>query len=281
MKKEHNKEIQTTGHEWDGITEYKNPDPFWLRALFYCALFFAIFYWLLYPSFPVPKGRGILDWSAGKEALQDLNEKEKVYSTYKKDFDQASFAEILQNKKLLKFALAGGRSAFQNNCAVCHGSGGGGNTGYPNLLAGAWIWGGQIDDIYTTLLYGIRSGHEEARESLMAAFGADNILNAKEIHAITNYIMNFNNNSYEDKNATKLFAKNCSSCHGADGYGNKEFGAPNLRDAIWLYGKDYETIYDVIYNGRGGVMPYWHDKLSNSTIRQLAIYVYQLSAEQK
>ena len=281
MKKNTNKDIKTTGHKWDGITEYQNPDPFWLRALFYCALFFAIFYWLLYPSFPVPKGRGILNWSAGQEALHELAEKEKERLVYQTEFDNASFSEILRNKKLLKFALAGGRSAFQNNCAVCHGSGAAGNIGYPNLLAGAWLWGGKIDDIYTTLLYGIRSGHEEARESQMGAFGADNILTAAEIDALTNYILNFNNKNYKDKKAKNLFAANCAACHGADGHGNKEFGAPNLRDAIWLYGQDYKTVYDVIYNGRAGVMPYWQGKLSDSTIRQLAVYVHQLSVGEK
>ena len=63
---------------------------------------------------------------------------------------------------------------------------------------------------------------------------------------------------------------------GKDGTGGREFGAPNLKDAIWLYGNDYNTIYDVIYDGRAGVMPYWKDKLSDSTIRQLAVYIHQL-----
>ena len=34
------KEPKTTNHEWDGIKEYDNPDPFWLRLFFYGALFF-------------------------------------------------------------------------------------------------------------------------------------------------------------------------------------------------------------------------------------------------
>jgi cytochrome c oxidase cbb3-type subunit 3 len=32
----------------------------------------------------------------------------------------------------------------------------------------------------------------------------------------------------------QVFADNCAVCHGADAKGNREFGAPNLTDAIWL-----------------------------------------------
>ncbi len=32
-----------------------------------------------------------------------------------------------------------------------------------------------------------------------------------------------------------LFAENCAACHGDDGKGNRELGAPDLTDAITLY----------------------------------------------
>ena len=35
----------------------------------------------------------------------------------------------------------------------------------------------------------------------------------------------------------KVFADNCAVCHGDDGKGNREVGAPNLTDGIWLYGR--------------------------------------------
>ena len=267
---------ETTGHEWDGIKEYDNPDPFWLRLFFYIALFFALTYWLLYPSWPVPNGKGLLEWSSKKELNEGVEEIEKIRGKYQKQFDNSSFEEILKDRNLMKFANAGGKSAFQNNCAVCHGTGGGGNVGYPNLTSGAWLWGGKIDDIYTTLQYGIRSPHEETRDSAMAAFGKDKILTSKQIDMLTNYILNLNNKDSFNNEADTLYQEHCASCHGKDGTGVREFGGPNLKDAIWLYGDDYNTIYDVIYNGRAGVMPYWKDKLSDSTIRQLAVYVHQL-----
>jgi cytochrome c oxidase cbb3-type subunit 3 len=276
VKKVDEKEIKTTGHEWDGIKEYDRPDPFWLRLFFYGALFFGMGYWLLYPSWPVPHEKGILDWSSSKEVTEDLQKMEKQRSVYQDELEKTDFKDVLQNKKLLKFVMAGGKSAFQNNCAVCHGAGGGGNIGYPNLTTGAWIWGGTMDEIYTTIKFGIRSGHEENRESQMAAFGKDKILTPSEIDQLTKYVMNMNNNEYSDIKAVNLFKEHCSSCHGDSGRGLREFGAPNLRDAVWIYGGDYNSIYDVIYNGRMGVMPYWQGKLSDPVIKQLAIYVHQL-----
>jgi cytochrome c oxidase cbb3-type subunit 3 len=271
-----NKAPKTMGHEWDGIKEYDNPDPFWLRLFFYIALIFALIYWLLYLSLPVPNGKGILDWSSKKQLNKGIEKIEKLRSKYQEQFDKSSFEEILKDKNLMKFVNAGGKSAFQNNCAVCHGAGGGGNIGYPNLTSGAWLWGGKTDDIYTTLNYGIRSGHEETRDSAMAAFGKDKMLTSKQIDILSKYILNLNNKDLFNKGADALYQEHCASCHGKDAKGDREFGAPNLKDAIWLYGNDYNTIYDVIYNGRAGVMPYWKDKLSDSTIRQLAVYIHQL-----
>ncbi len=292
MKKDREKEKsktqqsnkETTGHEWDGVKEYDNPDPTWLRILFYITVVFSLVYWILYPSWPVPSGYGLLKWSSVKELINGEKETEQIRSKYQKEFDQASFEQIIQNDNLLKFATAAGRSAFQNNCAVCHGSGAQGAPGYPNLVAGAWIWGGKIDDIYTTLKHGIRANDEESRQSQMAAFGKDKILTSEDIGLLTHYVLSLSedDNSHQGlsaelySKASKLFQDNCSACHGVDGGGSREVGAPNLRDKIWLYGNSYDTIYDVIYNGRAGVMPNWSNKLPDSTIRALAIYVNRL-----
>lgn len=271
-------EITTTGHQWDGIEEYNNPDPFWLRAFFYVALFFALGYWILYPSWPTPHSLGLLSWTSVKELKESQEEILQLRAEYQNEFDQASFEDIMQDEKLMRFAIAGGKAAFENNCSPCHGVGGGGGIGYPNLTAGAWLWGGKIDDIYTTIKYGIRSEHDETRESQMAAFGKDKILNSEQIQVLAHYVVSLSgkNHGSNDVKGRSLFKEHCSSCHGDDGGGGREFGAPNLRDAVSLYGNSYQNIFDTIYNGRAGVMPYWNEKLSDSTIRQLAIYVHQL-----
>ena len=265
-----------TGHEWDGITEYDTPDPFWLRVAFYILLFFAIGYWLWYPSWPAPNVKGIGKWSSDANLEADQERIEEIRAKYQDRFDKASFEEVFKDEELMRFAIAGGRSTFQNNCAVCHGSGGGGNVGYPNLTAGAWLWGGKIEDIYTTLLYGIRSGHDEARDSNMAAFGKEGMLTKDEIDTLVEFVVGLNQGLAEGSAGHKLFLQHCASCHGPRGEGGRDFGAPALDDAIWLYGKDKAVIHDVIYNGRAGVMPFWSGKLSDSAIRQVAIYVHQL-----
>lgn len=275
-KKNQPNEPQTTGHEWDGIKEYDNPDPFWLRLLFYCALFFALGYWLFYPAWPSQYSHGVFDWSQYKELAESQQEITKRRAVYLDEFNKASFEEIMKSPELYKFAIAGGRAAFMNNCSVCHGIGGGGNPGYPNLTAGAWLWGGKPEDIYQTIKFGIRSGHEETRDSQMAAFGRDGIIKPEEVDILTDFVMGmYKKENYSDK-ANDLYQKNCASCHGIKGEGHHEFGGPALNDAIWLYGSDRSTIHDVIYNGRQGVMPFWFGRLSDSTIRQLVIYVHGL-----
>lgn len=269
-------EVETTGHEWDGITEYDNPDPIWLRIIFYIMLFFSIGYWFLYPSWPTPNDEGILGWTSVKETQEGLVEMQKKRSVFQAEFDKASFEEIINSPKLLKFAEAGGQSAFRNNCAMCHGAGGGGNLGYPNLTAGAWLWGGKVDDIYTTLKHGIRASDDDTRQSIMAAFGRDKILTPQQIELLVPYVLSLHTGADSTREAHTIFQENCSSCHGAGGVGNKEFGAPALNDAIWLYGGDEASIYESIYNGRAGVMPYWSNRLDDSTLRQLSVYVHQL-----
>ena len=66
------------------------------------------------------------------------------------------------------------------------------------------------------------------------------------------------------------------ACHGPDGKGNPELGAPNLTDGIWLYGSDRDTVVATITNGRGGIMPAWSGRLDPTTIKALTVYVHSL-----
>src|SRR5690606_22504503 len=70
-----------------------------------------------------------------------------------------------------------------------------------------------------------------------------------------------------------IFADNCSSCHGEDGKGMHETGAPDLTDANWIYGGDAQSVYTTIYGGRQGHMPHWDTRLSPVQIKLLALYV--------
>jgi cytochrome c oxidase cbb3-type subunit 3 len=73
-----------------------------------------------------------------------------------------------------------------------------------------------------------------------------------------------------------LYEQQCASCHGAEGRGDQSQGAPNLTDAIWLYGGERADIRDTIYSGRAGVMPYWTDRLTDEQITALSVYVHSL-----
>ena len=148
----------------------------------------------------------------------------------------------------------------------------------PNLLDDDWLWGGTIEDIYTTLRYGIRSTHEDTRLNNMTAFGRDEILEPEQIETLADYVLSISgqepSKGADLKAGAALFADNCTSCHGEDAKGNQELGAPNLTDAIWLYGGDRDTIIETITNGRQGVMPSWEGRLDPVTIKSLAVYVH-------
>jgi len=73
----------------------------------------------------------------------------------------------------------------------------------------------------------------------------------------------------------RLFASNCSVCHGSDAKG--AYGFPNLTDHDWLYGGEPETIKTTILHGRQAVMPAWKDVIGEEGIRHVAGYLRNLS----
>jgi len=74
----------------------------------------------------------------------------------------------------------------------------------------------------------------------------------------------------------EIYADNCTSCHGANGEGNREVGAPALNDAIWLYGGEVEDITRAVNFARAGMMPNWNTRLSDADIRAVSVYVHGL-----
>ena len=190
-----------------------------------------------------------------------------------------SLEEIKNDPKMLEFAMAQGRAAFGDNCAPCHGSGATGSKGYPNLQDDDWLWGGTLADIEHTIIVGIRSTSPDTRMNDMPRFGADGLLDAKQIRNVAGYVLSLSGNSVKgaDVEAGKqIFAENCTSCHGEDAKGSQELGAPNLTDKIWLYGGDEASVIYTITNAHRGVMPTWAGKLDPVTIKSLAIYVHDL-----
>jgi cytochrome c oxidase cbb3-type subunit 3 len=273
----------TTGHEWDGIQEFDNPLPRWWLWVFYACIVWSIGYWIIYPAWPLISSYtpGLLGSSALQRAnlVDQIDEARQKQAVYLTKLESTDVAAVLEDKELSDFARAGGKSAFGLHCSQCHGSGAAGAKGYPNLNDDDWLWGGDIEAIHTTIQYGIRSTHDETRISDMPAFLTDELLEKDQINDVAEYVLSLSGNAGDAAAAERgkpLFAENCAACHGEDGGGGRDFGAPNLKDAIWLYGGDKATVVETISRARKGVMPAWEGKLDPVTIKSLAVYVYSL-----
>jgi cytochrome c oxidase cbb3-type subunit 3 len=274
--------VETTGHVWDGdLKELNKPLPKWWLYVLYATIVWAIGYWILYPAWPTLHGytKGILDYSPRAEVAEELAAAKAKQAKYLDEIAAKSLGEIATDQELLPFVMAGGAAIFGDNCGPCHGKGGGGAAGYPNLNDDDWLWGGKLEDVEHTILYGIRSGHPETRDMAMPRFGIDEMLKPAEIADTTQYILSFSDKATDAVAAEKgktLYADNCAACHGEDGKGNIELGAPNLTDNIWLYGDTPAAVAETIRTGRGGVMPHWTGRLDPATIKMLTVYVHSL-----
>ncbi len=268
----------TTGHEWDGIRELDTPMPRWWLYTFYACILFALVWMVLYPSLPyVPSVTG---WTA-RGAIGPIMEAERARTEpMMARIRAATPAAIAADPELRAFALAGGRVAFATNCAPCHGAGGqGAPGGFPSLVDDDWLFGGTFDDIHFTIQHGVRNGEDpEARGVAMPAFLSTGLTPA-QISDLADYVLSLSDSPHDAAGAGRgkeLFADNCASCHGPDGKGMHEMGAPNLTDRIWLYGGTKAAIAQTIAYSRAGVMPAWGGRLDPAMINMLTVYVHAL-----
>lgn len=277
----------TTGHEWDGIRELNTPLPRWWLWMFYATIVWSVGYWVVYPSWPLIASytSGTFGWNSRAAIQNDLAELRAQRGDMMGRLASASTSQIAADPQMRSFANAVGRSAFGNNCAPCHGSGGGGAKGYANLNDDEWLWGGTLADIEQTIRHGIRTTDDKARAGTMPAFGREGMLQRAEIEAAADYVLKLAGrpvaSSAKLEQGAKVFADNCAACHGEKGLGNRELGAPNLTDAVWLFSPDRDTIIEGIVNGRGSVMPAWSERLDDATIKALTVYVHGLGGGEK
>ena len=276
----------TTGHEWDGIKELNTPLPRWWVWTFYATIVWSIGYWIVYPAWPLISSHttGLFNYSTRADVGVELANLAKIRGEKMVKLAATPLVDIPKDPALLALARASGKAAFGDNCAPCHGTGGTGSKGYPNLNDDEWIWGGKLDQIEKTIQFGARSGHANTHEGAMLAFGKEGVLKPAEIATVASYVRSLAGlrtaAGYDAAAGKKIFADNCASCHGDAGKGNPELGAPDLTDKIWLYGSDEATVVDTITNGRAGVMPAWVGRLDPATIKALAVYVHSLGGGQ-
>lgn len=280
-KPQHKKEVETTGHQWDGIEEYNNPLPRWWVWVFYATIVWGIWYVIAYPAWPLVQSAtaGYKGWSTRANVAVELANAEAANAEINARLESVELAAITDDAELQGYATSAGNAVFKTWCAQCHGSGAAGAKGYPNLLDNDWLWGGTIEDIHATIAHGIRNEEDaDARYSEMPAFGE--ILEPAQIDQVVNYVMSLSGEAQDPSlvaEGATVFAENCAACHGEEAKGDITQGAPNLSDAIWLYGGSFDTIKQTVIYSRYGVMPPMGGAdLSEAEIRAVAVYVHQL-----
>jgi cytochrome c oxidase cbb3-type subunit 3 len=269
---------QTVGHEWDGIEELDTPMPRWWLWTFYASIVFAVGYVIAYPAIPmVRKGtEGLLGWSSRGQLAREVDQHQATLAPVLSAIAAVPIEQLPDNPTLMRAAVTGGRAAFKVNCVQCHGAGAAGSKGYPNLNDDDWLWGGDLKAIEYTITHGARQpGDAQTHVSEMPAFGAG-ILTPAQIDQVASHVLSLSGKARDNAAGAQLFAQNCAVCHGPGGTGNRTVGAPNLADAIWLYGGKREDIAAQVGNPHHGAMPAWGGRLDPVTIKMLAAYVHSL-----
>ena len=279
--------VETTGHEFDGIAELNNPMPQWWLTIFYASIAWALVYTIFYPAWPLVSSAtaGLLGYTARGEVMEKVAEHAEMQQVWKDRIAAAELEDIRQDPELLGFAMASGAANFALNCSQCHGSGAAGNVGgFPNLNDDAWIWGGDLENIYLTIAHGVRNEDDpDARYSEMPRYGVDELLTRDEIADVANYVVTLSGREADAAAAERgavTFADNCAACHGEQGEGIPEMGAPRLSDDIWLYGGSVAEVTAQVWQPRQGVMPPWIARLGETDVKELAVYVHSLGGGQ-
>jgi len=257
-----------TGHVWDkDLREYNNPLPKWWLWLFYITIVFGVLYLALFPG--LGNFAGMKGWTQLNQYEEERAAVEARATALLAPLAALPVAELVNNEQ----AMSTAHNLFQQNCAQCHGSDGGGAVGFPNLRDADWQWGSDADSVVATIVAG--------RVAAMPPWAA--VIGEPGVEEAVAYVQTL---SGQQADATKAaagqvhFQTLCAACHGMDGKGNPLLGAPNLTDEKWLYGGDAAALKQTLMYGRNGQMPAWGDKLGEQRIKLLAAYVTKLAASE-
>jgi cytochrome c oxidase cbb3-type subunit 3 len=274
--------FMTTGHEWSGIKELNTPVP---RAVYFfliATFVFSLGYWLLMPTWPTGASftKGLLGADDRKSIARSLEQAEQARAWSKK-IESADFAAIQADPALMTIVRQSGRTLFGDNCAVCHGIDAKGSKGFPDLTAASTLWGGTPEAMMETIRVGINSGHGESRSAQMLAFGRDGMIPRADVENVTAFVQSLSAapgsiDKARVEAGKAIYAANCAACHGDEGKGNAELGAPDLTDKAWIYGGDTQSIFNSVWHGRQGQMPAWENRLSPVDRKILALYLAEL-----
>lgn len=201
-----------------------------------------------------------------------------------------------EDPALVRYAVSRATPVYRAHCAGCHGADmkGDPSRGAADLVDAEWLYGeGRVSQIEQTLLYGIRSRDVRSRNLAdMPGFSHARpyqrydvpTLTGGEIDAVIDYIQSLAGKRTDPARAAAgrvLYhdKAQCFDCHEMDARGDSFIGAPNLIDAVWLYGDgSREAIRASVARGRAGVCPSWSGKLPPPAIRALALLIHERAA---
>ena len=278
---------ETTGHEWNGIKELDTPIPRGVLMFLIVTHIWAIAWWFFVPAWPLGQTytKGLLGVDPQTTVAARLVEGQQQRSAWTTRLEAEPYEAILADEALMKTVRDTGRQLFGDNCAACHGRDGRGRANYPDLTDDDWLWGGGPELIEQTMRVGINTAHPDTRIGQMPAFGRDQMLDREQVRNAAAYVYSLTNPDYSTPEnldridaGHEVFVSTCAACHGDNGQGNVDVGAPNLTDARWIYGGDLDTIIASVHGGRQGHMPTWDERLTTAEIRTLAGYVHDLGA---
>lgn len=254
----------TTGHVWANgvLREGVRPLPLWW-VLVSAAMFAAgIGYLVLFPGFG--SYGGLLGWTSQAELAEDTARTRAKLEPLMARQAQRPVEALAGDPAVTRL----GQRLFQDNCAACHGMRGQGNPslGAPDLTDRDWLHGGDGESLLASILDG--------RRGAMPAMGA--ALGSAGVEEVAQYVLGLSGRATDPLKAAlgkERFAA-CAACHGPQGKGNPALGAPDLTDAVWLYGGSRARVEESIRNGRSGVMPAFRARLSEAEARVIAAWVH-------
>jgi cytochrome c oxidase cbb3-type subunit 3 len=257
----------TTGHAWDDLEEFNNPLPRWWMWLFYITIVFAFVYLILYPG--LGSWGGYLGWSSTGQYQDEQKRATATFGPIVDRFLKQDVTAVAADTEAREI----GQRLFLNYCAQCHGSDAGGSRGYPNLRDGDWLYGGTPEAIRTTIING--------RNGVMPPMGAA-LGSSEDVRDVVHHVLSLAGRTHDGLRAQRgkaKYATACVACHGTDGKGNQQLGAPNLTDDIWLHGGTEAAITESIVKGRANQMPAHKDFLDEGKIHLLTAYVLGISGQ--
>jgi cytochrome c oxidase cbb3-type subunit 3 len=251
---------------WDEtLREGTSPAPLWWFWLILALLAVSVVYLILYPG--LGSYRGVLRWSQGGQIAASTASYEQRFGPERTRIADATVATLQQEPE----AMLSAAHVFANHCAACHGPAALGQARlFPNLRDDDWQWGGEEQQIVQT----ITMGRQGVMPPLQAALGDDGVA---QVASYTRVLSSGNAALAVNSDGARLFQTYCSACHGPDGTGMDQLGAPALNDDTWIYGGSVEDVRASIALGRTGVMPPFRERLDATQIKLLTAWLLRNS----